>query len=123
RLGISRGTYENFVNRIVELSILKKSSYVCVANVHMCVEAYDDDEFGKAVNTADIVTPDGMPLAKAINFLYGEYQDRVAGMDLLPDLLEEAEKKGIFCFFYGGSEKMLQKSKDFITERYPNLRC
>src|SRR5690606_34701681 len=101
----------------------KKSSYVCVANVHMCIEAYDDPIFGEVVNNSDLVTPDGMPLAKAVKLLYGEHQERVAGMDLLPDLLQVAESKGLSCFVYGGSNKMLEKSEDYIRETYPALRC
>ncbi|MBD1431750.1 WecB/TagA/CpsF family glycosyltransferase [Sphingobacterium sp. DN00404] len=122
-LYVSRGAYISFIQYIVENSLLRISSYVCVANVHMCIEAYDDPAFAQVVNGADLITPDGMPLAKAIKVLYGEDQDRVAGMDLLPDLLQEAEHKGLSCFVYGGSEKMLTKSKEYIETKYPVLRC
>lgn len=44
------------------------------------------------VNQADIVTPDGMPLVWALRLLYGIKQERVAGMNLLPSLLEKAEQ-------------------------------
>jgi len=102
-LTISRDCYTNFVNRVLVLANKRYSSYTCVANVHMCIEAYDDYEFRNIVNEADMVAPDGMPLAKAVKFLYGEHQDRIAGMDLLPDLLNEAERRGLSCFVYGGS--------------------
>lgn len=116
-------SYKDFVNSITEKSIMKISCYVCVANVHMCIEAYDDPAFGRIVNNADMITPDGMPLAKAIKFLYGGHQDRVAGMDLLPDLLDEAERRKLSCFIYGGSEKTLIKSEEYISAVYPKLRC
>lgn len=121
-LKISLGPYRTFVERIVELAELRQSSYVCVANVHMLIEARNDKSFRKALIGADIVTPDGMPLAKALKLLYGIEQDRVAGMDLLPDLLAEAEEKGISVFFYGGSEITLQKTTHFINSRYPGLK-
>lgn len=123
KLNISSQPYNSFLSDIVTLAGKRRSSYVCVANVHMCIEVYDDNSFEKVVNNADLVTPDGMPLAKAIKLLYGVNQDRVAGMDLLPDLLEEAEIIGLRCFIYGGSDSMLEKSKVYIQEHYPNLKC
>jgi N-acetylglucosaminyldiphosphoundecaprenol N-acetyl-beta-D-mannosaminyltransferase len=122
-LSITSGSYDSFINRIIELGKDKISSYVCVANVHMCIEAYDDLTFAAVVNGASLVTPDGMPLAKAIQFLYGEHQDRVAGMDLLPDLLSKAEQLGLSCYIYGGSNKMLEASEKYINAHYPSLRC
>lgn len=122
-LNVSTGHYRSFIHQFEELAIRKKSSYVCVANVHMCIEAYDDPSFAKIVNSADIITPDGMPLAKGIKFLYGNSQDRVAGMDLLPDLLEVAERQGLSCYIYGGSNQMLINSEKYICNKYPNLHC
>ncbi len=121
-LNITSGTYNSFLDNIVNLAKEKKSSYVCVANVHMTIEAYDDSDFCEIVNKADIVTPDGMPLAKAFKILYGVKQDRVAGMDLLPDLLEISERIGLSVYFYGGTDLMLDKTKNFINNKYPNLK-
>lgn len=120
-LNISTGTYAQFVERILQLGKAKTSSYVCVANVHMTIEAHWDKNFAQVVNGADLVTPDGMPLAKAIKSLYGLQQDRVAGMDLLPDLLTEAQKKGLGVFFYGGTDEMLEQTKNYVGKNYPNL--
>jgi N-acetylglucosaminyldiphosphoundecaprenol N-acetyl-beta-D-mannosaminyltransferase len=121
-LFISTGLYDSFIHRIIELARKKQSSYVCVANVHMTIEAYWDSKFADMVNDADLVTPDGMPLAKAMKLLYGLRQDRVAGMDLLPDLLEKAEKENLGVFFYGGTDEMLQKTKAFVQATYPDLK-
>jgi N-acetylglucosaminyldiphosphoundecaprenol N-acetyl-beta-D-mannosaminyltransferase len=121
-LFISTGSYDSFIHRIIELARKKQSSYVCVANVHMTIEAYWDSKFAEMVNDADLVTPDGMPLAKAMKLLYGLRQDRVAGMDLLPDLLEKAEKENLGVFFYGGTDEMLQKTKAFVQATYPDLK-
>jgi N-acetylglucosaminyldiphosphoundecaprenol N-acetyl-beta-D-mannosaminyltransferase len=56
-----------------------------------------------------------------LKFLYGIKQDRVAGMDLLPDLLSAAEHKNISVAFYGGTEEMLDKTREFIKSKYPKL--
>ena len=83
---ISIGTFGEFVNSLIDLSKNNGSSYVCVCNVHMLIEANDSNDFSKVVNEADIVTPDGKPVAKAVEWLYGIEQPRVAGMDLIESL-------------------------------------
>lgn len=120
-LTISIGSYQSFLKRIIKLVLKRQSSYICVANVHMTIEAYWDKEFATSVNNADLVTPDGMPIVMALRLLYGLKQERVAGMDLLPDLLKEAEERNLSVFFYGGTQEMLDKTKRFIQEHYPSL--
>lgn len=120
-VGINSGSYREFLRTLQKFSFIKKSSYTCVANVHMLIEAYKDEEFMAIVNNADLVTPDGMPLAKGIQILYGEKQERVAGMDLLPDLLEISENENLKVFFYGGTQEMLNQTQSFCEKEYPLL--
>jgi N-acetylglucosaminyldiphosphoundecaprenol N-acetyl-beta-D-mannosaminyltransferase len=112
-LDISSSPYIDFIENIAELASEKVSSYVCVSNVHMTIEAWHESEFARVVNGADIATPDGMPLVKSLKLLYGIDQERVAGMDLLPDMIAEAEKNDLSIYFYGSTDDVLQK----ITER------
>lgn len=120
-LQISPYSFQEFIRKIINLGKARLSSYVCVANVHMCIEAYDNPSFANVVNSADLVTPDGMPLAKGVSWLYGKHQDRVAGMDLLPDLLREAEENQLKVYFYGGTDEMQDTTKKFTEKYFPNL--
>lgn len=121
KLNLSLGSFQDFVNNIVDLGQRRASSYVCVANVHMCVEMYQDVTFAQVVNQADIVTPDGVPLIKGLQLLYGIDQERVAGPDLMPALLHESEKQGLKVYFYGSTDEVLDKLKDFCRANYPKL--
>jgi N-acetylglucosaminyldiphosphoundecaprenol N-acetyl-beta-D-mannosaminyltransferase len=118
---ITTGTYNTFIESILHLGKKKESSYICVANVHMTIEAHRDSQFATMVNSANMVTPDGMPLAKAMKLLYGIKQERVAGMDLLPDLLLKAQEEQLGVFFYGGTDEMLKQTKEYILKYYPQL--
>ena len=42
-----------------------KGRYICVSNVHMIMEGFDDNKFMQIINNADIVVPDGRPLVWA----------------------------------------------------------
>jgi N-acetylglucosaminyldiphosphoundecaprenol N-acetyl-beta-D-mannosaminyltransferase len=120
--GITVGNYSSFVNNIVSLARQRASSNVCVANVHMFIEAYQDKNLGRIINTADIVTPDGKPLAWALRLLLGVKQDRVAGMDLLPDLLQQLMVHNLPVYFYGGTTELMQLTEKFLQKNYPNLK-
>jgi len=115
------GRYSHFVNTILQLSSQKKGYYTCVANVHMFVEAYKSKSFSEVVNNAAIVTPDGKPLCWALKILHGIKQERVAGMDLLPDLLREAASAKTPVYFYGGQASLLEKTRLYLQKNYPDL--
>ncbi len=106
----------------MNLSKSLDSSYVCVSNVHMTIEAFKDDEYLKVVNGANIVTPDGMPLAKAMKFLYGTNQERVAGMDIMPSLMDECTKNNQSILLYGSTVEVLDKIIEKKNIDFPNLR-
>ena len=119
---ITIAKYQDMIKEIIALSKKRKSCYICVANVHMLVEAYDNPGFKKVVNSAEIVTPDGMPLVWALRVLYGIEQDRVAGMDLLPALLECARRESLSVFFYGSTEGVLNKIRHKVLSHYVGAR-
>ena len=121
-MSLSLGSMDAFLTEITSLAELRAPAYVCVANAHMLVETIRDPQFRRVVNGANIVTPDGMPLVKALKWLYGITQERVAGMDLLPRLLEKAEKKGISVFFYGGSPALVELTQQHCRVYFPQLQ-
>jgi N-acetylglucosaminyldiphosphoundecaprenol N-acetyl-beta-D-mannosaminyltransferase len=90
--------------------------------VHMYIEAYKNNNFLDSIKKADIVTADGQPIAWMLNLLYGIKQDRVAGMDVLPDLLKVMDREGLPVYFYGGTLEMLDLTADYIKKKYPGLK-
>ncbi len=120
-ISVNTGTYHEFMQQILTGAPAHSSRYACVANVHMLVEAHQDAAFASIVQQAGVITPDGKPLAWALRLLYGIKQERVAGMDLLPDLLSAAATQNIPVYFYGGSEAMLRDTASYLDTHYPNL--
>lgn len=120
-INLSTGAYKDFVSAIIQSADAQQSHYVCVANVHMLVEAHKDKNFAGIVSNAQIITPDGKPLAWASKILHGIKQQRVAGMDLLPDLLQQAQEKNLPVYFYGGQQNILDKTSEYLKVKYPQL--
>src|ERR1041385_326836 len=119
---ITLGSYTGFLDRIIELSGQRIPSYVCFVNVHMVVEASRDSDFLRVVNQATIVAPDGRPLSVFLRMFHNIKQDRVCGMDLLPDLLRRAEASGRSVYFYGGEQRCLDKIQSKAKKQFPNLK-
>ncbi len=120
KMKFSTGNYSEFVDEIIKLSENKKSSYVCVANAHMLVEANQLESFLSVVNNADIVTPDGMPIVRVINKYCGVKTDRVAGMDLISSLFDRCEREKKSILFMGSTEKILFHLKRKVYEDFPH---
>jgi N-acetylglucosaminyldiphosphoundecaprenol N-acetyl-beta-D-mannosaminyltransferase len=99
-----------------------KGGYVCVATVHMVMEAHDDPEFAAKVNAADLVVPDGMPLLWVQKLQGAKEAKRVRGNDLMLALFEYAEKHGLKLGFYGGQDETLNGLYKRAGRDYPNLK-
>lgn len=118
---ISVGPYRRFIDEIISLTNINTSSYICFANAHMIVEAYEDKDFNAIVNGADLVAPDGKPLSIFLRIANGIKQERICGMDILPDLLQEAERLGKSVYFYGNTNEMLKSVIDRTSLDFPLL--
>ena len=119
---VSLGKYQDFVDEIILKAKNKTRSYICIAAVHQLMEAHADASFARISHQADIVTPDGLPITWALKWLYNIKQDRVAGMDLLPDLLKDAEKNKLPVYFYGSTQTMLDKTSEYLQQKFPHLQ-
>jgi N-acetylglucosaminyldiphosphoundecaprenol N-acetyl-beta-D-mannosaminyltransferase len=96
--------------------------YVCVATVHMVMEAYDDAEFRAKVNAAGLIVPDGMPLLWMQKRLGAPEAQRVRGNDLMIGLMAYAEKNGLKIGFYGGRDETLKALYKRAGLDYPGLK-
>ncbi len=99
----------------------RKSSYVCVANAHMLVEAESEPTFRSVLQRADLVTPDAMPLVWMLRLLGVRNQDRVAGMDIFFEICKIAQEKELSVFFLGSVPEILSDIKQFLTFDFPKL--
>ncbi|MEM7655819.1 MAG: WecB/TagA/CpsF family glycosyltransferase [Bacteroidota bacterium] len=118
---VHTGRFTDFVEQMVRSGLDRHSTYTCCVNVHMLIEAYRNGAFREVVNQADWSTPDGKPVAMLMSKLGDQPQERVAGMDLLPALLKEAEAKGARVYFYGDTEEVLIELQKKVHREFPHL--
>jgi len=115
-------SYKAATEQILSWTHNGDSRYVCVANVHMVMEAYDAPDFREMVNAADLVTPDGMPLVWMLRRLGHPEQERVYGPELTLRLIEAVAMQEIPVGFYGSSTETLAQLIASFKKKYPNLK-
>ena len=113
--------FESQISLMVRWAKERCSKAVCIANVHMLVEAYQNPDFAAVLRSADLVTPDGMPLVWMLKMLGVTNQDRVAGLDVLEALCKAASLEKISVFFLGSQKVILDKIRARLEQEFPNL--
>jgi N-acetylglucosaminyldiphosphoundecaprenol N-acetyl-beta-D-mannosaminyltransferase len=114
-------TYSEATGIIVDWATRKDSRYVCVANVHMLMEAYDSPEFRAIINHADLIVPDGMPLVWMLRLKGERNQPRVYGPTLMLHVLESAAHENVRVGFYGTTPELLDSLTKRMRMRYEGL--
>jgi N-acetylglucosaminyldiphosphoundecaprenol N-acetyl-beta-D-mannosaminyltransferase len=96
--------------------------YVCVSNVHMCMEVFDSPEYAKIVNGSDLTVADGKPIVWAQHLLGYTSSQQVRGTDLTLSLCASAEKNNISIGFYGATDELLSKLNSKLKDKFPELK-
>ncbi len=103
------------------LKLEKNGRYVCVSNVHMCMESFDDRSYAEIINRADLTVPDGMPVFLAQRALGQMNAQQVRGEDLTLAICLEAEEKGLSVGFLGSTTKLLSQLECVLIRQFPKL--
>lgn len=99
-----------------------KGNLVVTPNPEIVMRAKDDEEFKKIINEAELVIPDGIGIIKAGNILGTPLKERVAGFDLICNLLEEGKDGSISFYFWGSKPGFAEEAKQKTEEKYPNIK-
>ena len=106
---------ECVLNNIEEL----RGKYICVANVHTTVTAYENRSYRRVQNGAAMVFPDGGPLSIVCRLMGHKNASRVTGPDFMGEMFKE---KGVRQFFYGSTPETLDKLKSILEEEHPDIQ-
>lgn len=114
-------TMDEAVQRIEELILSKKVSYVVTPNVDHIVKLEEDEEFQNVYKQADLILTDGMPLIWISNFKGTKIKEKVSGSDLFPKICDLAAKNGYKVFLLGAAEGVAAKAAENLKNKYEGL--
>lgn len=106
----------------IEKNINKiKGKYICISNVHTTIMAYENKKYRDIQNNAELILPDGNPLASFSRKMGFKEAERVTGPDLMHEIFKLSEQKGYKHYFYGSTEDTLNKLSIKLKNKYPQL--
>jgi len=89
-----------------------------VINAGKVVLMNEDRELYNSVVSCDIINADGQSIVWASRFLGKPLPERVAGADLMLELVKLAYEKKYKCFFLGAKEEVVKKVVDIFSRKY-----
>ncbi|MBR3497986.1 MAG: WecB/TagA/CpsF family glycosyltransferase [Selenomonadaceae bacterium] len=115
-------TMAEAVARVENLIAEKNSSLVATANAEMILNATHDAELKKILNAANLVVPDGAGTVWAARHLGKQMPERVAGFDLVQELMKISPARGIKFFLFGAAPGIADKAKLKAEALYPGIK-
>jgi exopolysaccharide biosynthesis WecB/TagA/CpsF family protein len=116
-------TYDSAVDAILDAAREHQPYGVAALATHGLMTAVHDDDFLRAVERLDLVTPDGQPVRWALNLsLDDKLDDRVYGPDLADRVCAAAARDGIPIYVYGSTELTCAALERSLARRYPNIK-
>jgi len=95
-----------------------KQIHHVVVNAGKIVAMQDDLELRKSVNESDIINADGQAVVWASKALKKPLKERVAGIDLMTNLVAKAHQNNWKIFFFGAKEEVVKKVVNTYSEKY-----
>lgn len=114
-------TIDEALARIAEMVASGEPHYVVTPNVDILVQGRRNPELHKILCEADLVLCDGQPLVWASRLLGNALPERVAGSDLTPRLIAQAQRMGHRIFLLGASPEANAQAAARLRKNYPRL--
>ncbi|MDR3543070.1 MAG: WecB/TagA/CpsF family glycosyltransferase [Desulfosporosinus sp.] len=122
-LGITIDAYtmQETVAQIRQAVESQVSIRVVTANPEMIYASDRDQRLKKLINSADIVTADGIGVVWAARRLGTPIGERVTGIDLIQALFPVADKAKWRIFFLGGKPGVAEQAANQVAREYPGI--
>ena len=117
---INNYTFEEGVNKGLELMHSSNAAQIITINPEMYKEAEVNQEFKRIIDEAEMVIPDGVGIKIALQ-IKGKKAARIAGIDYAKRLLEECAKTGDSVAIIGAKEEIITKAVENLKNKINGL--
>ena len=108
---------------LVEKYIVTKTPlHLMGVNADKINECNKNVRLRQIVNSCGVINADGASVVMASKFLKKELPERVAGIDLMIELVELCEKKQYSMYLLGATSEVVNKTSEVLKEKYPKLK-
>lgn len=110
------------VERIAQIIERRRPVQHVVVNVAKLVAAQRDAELRRIIRHCALVNADGQPVVWAARLLGQYLPERVAGIDLMLRLVEEAPRRAWRIYCLGARPEIVAKTVETFRARHPGLQ-
>jgi N-acetylglucosaminyldiphosphoundecaprenol N-acetyl-beta-D-mannosaminyltransferase len=121
-IGIDAVDMEQALTRVENALSSRQKGYVCFANVHGVMEAQRNPILANIYAGAVLAAPDGMPTVWVGRNQGHKNMERVAGPDLMLEVIRRKEFHGYSHFLCGGKDGIAQELRDELIARCPEVQ-
>lgn len=100
----------------------RKPSQIITLNAEIVYNAQNDKNLRNIINSAQMVTPDGIGIVWGARILGYRIKDRVTGIDLVHRLCEMAAAQGWKIYLFGAAPGVAELAAQKLTEKYNGLK-
>lgn len=121
------GVYVDMVNipqaadRIIRFFDEDRLHKVYTPNSEIIMAAYKDESFKDLLNSADLLTADGIGVVYASKILGKPINERAAGFDIACEVLDRINGTSRKLFLFGGKPGVAEQARDNLLKKYPAL--
>lgn len=108
-------------HKIVPKLEKKEKCFIVTANPEIVMETERNPAYKKIVQSADYVVADGVGILLAAKIKKDPIEERIAGFDLMNEMLQVANKEAARCFFLGATAEVNEQAVKKISQTYPDI--
>lgn len=120
-VNVDKVTYDDAISRIMKMLNEPGNHTVFTPNSEIIYMAYKDENFCGILNSADLLTADGIGVVYASKILKNPVPERVAGFDMSCGIIREIAQSGHRLYLFGGKPGVAEKAAEQLKEEYPLL--
>ena len=113
---------ETSVEEVSEILTTRKKQKVAICNTNTVVRSYSDPILSEVINSFEIKTPDGFPIAKSSSILYKNNQKRVDGYNVFLSTIRAGINKNTSHYFFGSTRNILEKLINRLEQDFPEIK-
>ncbi|MEG1311602.1 MAG: WecB/TagA/CpsF family glycosyltransferase [Romboutsia sp.] len=111
----------DLIKQILERVNKNEKTYIVTANAEIAMYAKENKDYKNIIKKADYIVPDGIGVVKGAKILNQYIPERIPGIELMVDLLEDANNNNNSVYFYGAKEEVLNMMIENLKSKYKKL--
>ncbi len=116
---VDKTTNDEACDKIMSMLSEKTSHAVFTPNSEIILMAYKDEKFRRILNSAELLTADGIGVVYASRILKNPVPERVAGYDVALRVIDKISESGHRLYLFGGKPGVAEKAMKNLKEKYP----